>query len=216
MTRMIKKSLTLVLVISICFSISACGTGNSSQSEQSNQIETGTIMNETESAMDETLATDAAEESVSSTDNTEIFKENLKENVEEKIEPNIEVPSKELKNKEETAMQINVRANGNTIVFELNDSQAAKDLYKQLPLSVQVENFSKNEKIFYPSASLDVSNTPLASGGGAGVIAYYAPWGDVVMYYGNFGSASGLYQLGRIVSGSEYIKDMSGTISLTK
>ncbi|MDV3427070.1 MAG: hypothetical protein LIR50_07785 [Bacillota bacterium] len=113
-------------------------------------------------------------------------------------------------------MKISVNAKGNTIIYELNGSQAAKDLYEQLPLSVEIENFSNNEKIFYPLSSLNVSNTPSAAGGDAGTIAYYAPWGDVVMFYGSFSPASGLYELGHTVSGGEYIRSMSGTIKLTK
>jgi len=46
-----------------------------------------------------------------------------------------------------TAMQISVKANGKTTVFELNNSPAARDLYAQLPLSTAVENYSNNEKI---------------------------------------------------------------------
>ena len=47
------------------------------------------------------------------------------------------------------------------IIFELNESKAASDLYGQLPLSVEIEDFSDNEKIFYPE-ELDTSYTPLA------------------------------------------------------
>ena len=97
-------------------------------------------------------------------------------------------------------MQIRVESNGNTIVFELNDSQAACELYEQLPLSIEVEDYSTNEKIFYPTQELDVSDAPLAEAG-AGTLAYYAPWGDVVMFYEDFGGAGGLYELGEAVSG---------------
>ena len=59
-------------------------------------------------------------------------------------------------NTEDKKMQIEVKGNGKMIVYELNDSQAAKDLYAQLPLSMEVENFSTNEKVFY--ASFPTSN----------------------------------------------------------
>jgi hypothetical protein len=112
-------------------------------------------------------------------------------------------------------MKINVKANGNTTVFKLNNSQAAKELYAQLPLSITVENYSNNEKIFYPPKKLNTTDTPL-SDARAGPLAYYAPWGDVVMFYGSFGSAAGLYELGHAISGSEYIQGMSGTIQIEK
>lgn len=110
-------------------------------------------------------------------------------------------------------MKISVHANSNTTVFQLNDSQAAKDLYAQLPLSIEVENFSNNEKIFYPPKKLATSDTPLANAR-TGTLAYYAPWGDVVMFYKDFGTASGLYELGHAVSGMEHIKDFSGMIKI--
>jgi hypothetical protein len=114
-----------------------------------------------------------------------------------------------------TSMQISVKANGNTTVFELNNSPAARDLYAQLPLSITVENYSDNEKIFYPPEKLNINDTPQADAK-AGTLAYYAPWGDVVMFYGRFGSAAGLYELGHAVSGSEYIRGLSGTIQIEK
>jgi hypothetical protein len=114
-----------------------------------------------------------------------------------------------------TVMQISVKANGKTTVFELNNSPAARDLYAQLPLSIKVENYSDNEKIFYPPEKLNTADTPQADAQ-AGTLAYYAPWGDVVMFYGRFGSAAGLYDLGRATTGSEHIRGMSGTIQIEK
>jgi len=112
-------------------------------------------------------------------------------------------------------MKIKVKANGKTTVFELNDSPAAANLYAQLPLSIKVEDYSDNEKIFYPPKKLDSTDTPQANAR-AGTLAYYAPWGDVVMFYKDFGSAAGLYELGHAISGNEYIQGMSGTIQIEK
>lgn len=112
------------------------------------------------------------------------------------------------------AMQITVNGNGSTIVYELNDSQAARDLYAQLPLEIDVEDYGGKEKIYYPPNRLNTSNTPLVKSAHPGTLAYYAPWADVVMFYGSFGSASGLYELGQAVEGTEHIRSLSGTIQL--
>ena len=112
-------------------------------------------------------------------------------------------------------MKINVMANNALIVFELNDSEASKQLIEQLPLEIKVEDYASNEKIFYPPNKLNTSNTPLANAKN-GTLAYYAPWGDVVMFYKDFGSAGGLYELGKCMSGCEAIKALSGTIKITK
>lgn len=100
---------------------------------------------------------------------------------------------------------------GNLIVFQLNHSAAAESLDSQLPLSVLVENYGDHEKIFYPPEKLDISNTPLAEGP-AGTLAYYEPWGNIAIYYGACGGASGLYELGDTISGAEYLSEMSGEI----
>ena len=60
------------------------------------------------------------------------------------------------------------------------------------------------ENIFYPPEKLNVSKTPPASNGRAGSLAYYAPWGDAVMFYGSFSPAPGLYDLGHAISGGEH------------
>lgn len=110
-------------------------------------------------------------------------------------------------------MKISVHANNATTIFQLNDSQAAKAFYAQLPLNIEVENYSHNEKIFYPPKKLTTAGTPLADAR-TGTLAYYAPWGDVVIFYKDFGTASGLYELGHAVSGMEHIKDLSGMIKV--
>ncbi len=117
--------------------------------------------------------------------------------------------------KEGENMKISVLSNGNTTVFKLNNSKASQELYEQLPLTIEVENYSHNEKIFYPSKKLSIVNTPLAKAKN-GTLAYYAPWGNVVMFYKDFGSANGLYELGESISGKEFIKDMSGLIEISK
>lgn len=110
-------------------------------------------------------------------------------------------------------MNIRVHVNGKTTVFKLNDSTAAKELYAQLPLEEKVEDYGGKEKIFYPQKKLNTENTPLADSV-TGSLAYYAPWGDVVMFYEDFGKAPDLFELGHAVSGIEHIRTLSGTISI--
>ncbi len=112
-------------------------------------------------------------------------------------------------------MQIRVQNSNQTVIFQLNDSSAAKTLYDQLPLSLKVENYGSNEKIFYPPNRLNTINTPSAAGP-AGTLAYFEPWGNVVMYYRRFGAYPGLYELGHAISGSESIENLRGEIKIDK
>lgn len=115
--------------------------------------------------------------------------------------------------KEETAMKISVKSDQYEIVYELNNSTAARQLYGQLPLTMEVEPFSNNEMTFYPER-LDVGNTPL-SGGEPGSLSYYEPWGDVVMFYASCAPNGSLYELGTAVSGVEHIENLSGMITVS-
>ena len=99
------------------------------------------------------------------------------------------------------------------VVFALNDSAAAQALYAQLPLTLPVEDYGGNEKIFYPPEELDVQDAPLAEGP-AGTLAYYAPWGDVAVFLGPCAPAAGLYALGEAVSGAEFAAELSGEITV--
>ena len=108
---------------------------------------------------------------------------------------------------------ISVQTENGSIIYQLNDSAAAESLYQQLPITVESEDFSTNEKIFYPPQELDTDNCPLAAGG-SGTLAYYQPWGDVVMFYGNFSENPSLFELGHVISGEELISRLSGTITI--
>ena len=109
--------------------------------------------------------------------------------------------------------RISVQFGENTVVYELNDGTASDSLYAQLPLTIEVEDYSTNEKIFYPDEALDTSDSPLAQAG-AGTLAYYEPWGDVVFFYGDYNGNPSLFELGQVVSGGELVSEMSGVITV--
>ena len=102
---------------------------------------------------------------------------------------------------------------GHTVVFRLNSSSAVKSLLSLLPMTVDVEDYSSNEKIFYPAEELDTSDV-IEGSGGAGGLAYFSPWGNVVMYYDEFGEYPGLYILGEAIEGADQIEQLKGTITV--
>lgn len=115
---------------------------------------------------------------------------------------------------EETGMKISVKSSEYEIIYELNGSGAACDLLEQLPLTVETEPFSNNEITFYPPEELNTGNTPLGSGE-AGTLAYYAPWGDVVMFYAPCSPNNSLFELGKAVSGEENVEGLTGTVTVS-
>ena len=110
-------------------------------------------------------------------------------------------------------MKISVSDGKNKIVYELNGSEQSKSLYSQLPLKVQVENYSTNEKIFYPKEKIPLKNG-IEGSGDSGTLAYFSPWGNIVLFYGKFSGYPGLFILGKAVRGAENIKNLSGIVSV--
>ena len=113
----------------------------------------------------------------------------------------------------DTNLKIKVVANGKEIVFALNDTSVSRSFYAQLPLTVAVENYSNNEKIFQPPKKLDCSK---AQEGACpvGSIAYFSPWINVCMYYGDMSRYPGLYVMGKAVSGAEQIRNITGKVKI--
>jgi hypothetical protein len=104
-------------------------------------------------------------------------------------------------------------SNNDIITLELNNSPAANDLYNQLPLSIDLEDYSTNEKIFYPPNKLNTESTPKATPK-IGTLAYYEPWGDVVIFYDDFRANNDLYELGHVISGEDIVSELSGTVTI--
>lgn len=111
-------------------------------------------------------------------------------------------------------MKIRVTSGSTSVVFALNDTQAAQELFTQLPLTVDVENFSTNEKIFYPKTKLDITGATEAYAK-KGSLCYYAPWGNVVMFYAHFGQGTRLYSLGEAIEGVDNIEKLRGKITIS-
>lgn len=99
------------------------------------------------------------------------------------------------------------------VIYQLNDSEAAKGLLKQLPIKTKVENYASNEKIVYLKANLPIQNTPLANHG-ISTLSYFEPWNNIVMYYDEFGPYPGLYEIGQLIQGQEEVIKLQGEITI--
>lgn len=112
--------------------------------------------------------------------------------------------------------QMQVTDGTHTVVFTLNNTDAANALWNRLPITANVSNYSNNEKIFYPNPALDYGTNNEEGDCPAGTLALFSPWGNIVMYYGHASRYSGLYILGSATSGSSEIRNLSGTITASK
>lgn len=96
--------------------------------------------------------------------------------------------------------------NGEAVVT-LFDNPVSKDFLSLLPMTVAFEDYARTEKITYLSRKLATQGGVLDDQT-TGDFCYYAPWGNLAVFYKGFGSGNGLYILGRIDSGKERLARM--------
>ncbi|WP_205563167.1 cyclophilin-like fold protein [Cohaesibacter haloalkalitolerans] len=100
--------------------------------------------------------------------------------------------------------------------FQLYDTKAARDFYRQLPLDLPLTNFRNAQWMFYPPEKLGVTDHEAYHEGLKGELSYYAPWGDVFMLYQDFYARDEMHRLGIGLTGIDQIAPMQGTISIRK
>ena len=111
-------------------------------------------------------------------------------------------------------MKINIDVEGATITATLDDSPAAKDFASLLPLTLTLDDYNSTEKISNLPRRLSIEGAPAGIDQSPGDLTYYAPWGNLVIFYRDFGYSRGLVKLDAIVSGGEAL-DVPGSVKVT-
>lgn len=109
------------------------------------------------------------------------------------------------------AVKIRIDVEGATITATLDDNETARDFISLLPLTITLEDHASTEKIANLPRRLNTDNAPAGIDPSVGDITYYAPWGNLAIFYKDFGYANGLVKLGTIDSGVEAL-DRPGRI----
>ncbi|WP_295639705.1 cyclophilin-like fold protein [uncultured Mailhella sp.] len=99
---------------------------------------------------------------------------------------------------EKSALRLTI--NGNVLSATLEDSPAARDFRAMLPLTLNMRDFNGTEKISDLPRRLSEKDAPEGVTPVAGDLAYYAPWGNLAVFYRDFSWSRGLIRLGRITS----------------
>nr|WP_243875905.1 cyclophilin-like fold protein [Streptomyces sp. 846.5] len=82
-----------------------------------------------------------------------------------------------------TTMDIQVTLDGRRVDATLNDSPAARDFAELLPLALDLQDFHGTERVADLPRKLETSGAPEPVAARAGDIAYYAPWGNLAIFY---------------------------------
>lgn len=103
-----------------------------------------------------------------------------------------------------TTMKIRITIDGTPVDAILNDSAAARDFAAQLPLQLNLTDFHQNEKIADLPRRLSTSGAPSGVRPRTGDLAFYAPWGNLAIYYrdGSPSTGNDLIILGHMPAGA--------------
>ncbi|AWM81529.1 hypothetical protein DKL61_14945 [Gammaproteobacteria bacterium ESL0073] len=113
-----------------------------------------------------------------------------------------------------TLAHIKMTINQQPVIIALFDNSASRQLLNQLPLSLALSDFARTEKIAYLPNKLILQETPLAKTTQSD-FTYYAPWGNLALFYKGYGQANGVYALGTIESGKEQLATLKQNITVT-
>lgn len=111
-------------------------------------------------------------------------------------------------------MKIHMTIDGEVATATLEDSPAARDFAALLPLTLNLKDYASTEKVSDLPKKLSTEGSPPGYDPSVGDITYYAPWGNLAIFYRDFGYAKGLIKLGTISSGVDAL-NRSGSLEAT-
>jgi len=95
---------------------------------------------------------------------------------------------------------------GTPLTATLDDNETARDFAAMLPLTLTLEDYASTEKISYLPRKLSTTGAPAGTAASAGDVTYYAPWGNLALFYRDFEYSSGLVTLGAVHGGVEVLR----------
>ena len=111
--------------------------------------------------------------------------------------------------------RIKLTVNGNEVFVRLDDNVASREFLEMLPLTLTFEDFNSTEKIATLPSELNVDGLPSGYTPKVGDFSYYAPWGNISVFYKDFRYSNSLYKLGTIESGADIFGNLNGNFTVT-
>jgi len=102
-------------------------------------------------------------------------------------------------------MKLKVTIGDVVLTATLADNATAKDFISLLPLTVKLDDYASSEKIFYPERKLSTKGASSINAV-TGDITYYSPWGNIAIFYKDFGNSSSLIRIAKFDGNMDALK----------
>ncbi|QZP07034.1 cyclophilin-like fold protein [Caenibius sp. WL] len=107
-------------------------------------------------------------------------------------------------------MKIRIVTADRSLIAVLEGSASGRAFAALLPLELTLSDYNRTEKIADLPQRLSTEDAPEGVEPKAGDIAYYAPWGNLAIFYRDFGYSRGLVRLGRLEGSAEPLAKLDG------
>lgn len=107
---------------------------------------------------------------------------------------------------EEPGVKVEIQINEQIIPAVIDDTPTARAFLQLLPLTLILEDYNGTEMIADLPKRLTIVGAPNGVVPKAGDIAYYAPWGNLAIFYRDFRNSPGLIRLGSIDASTDALR----------
>jgi hypothetical protein len=108
--------------------------------------------------------------------------------------------------REVRSMKVRMIVQDRAVTATLVDNETSRDFVSLLPLSLNLRDFAGTEKISELPRKLSTKGAPGGVEPAAADIAYYAPWGNLAIFYKDGDYSKGLIKLGRLDFGIDALR----------
>lgn len=119
-----------------------------------------------------------------------------------------EIGNIESDKKMSTNKRIKLSFDNEELYVTLENNNSTQDFLKMLPLTIKFEDYNNTEKIAMLDTKLDTTDTPSGYDPQIGDFAYYAPWGNLSVFYKDFRYSNSLIKLGTFENGIDKMKNI--------
>jgi hypothetical protein len=111
---------------------------------------------------------------------------------------------------EVSKMKIRIKVGETVLTATMLNTETSRDFIALLPLTLRMKDYSGTEKLSDLPRKLSTKNAPSGCDPSVGDITYYSPWGNLAIFYKDFGYSKGLVKLGSIDGGIEQLGSIKG------
>ena len=119
-----------------------------------------------------------------------------------------EIGNIESDKKMSTNKRIKLSFDNEELYVTLEHNNSTQDFLKMLPLTIKFEDYNNTEKIAMLDTKLDTTDAPSGYNPQIGDFAYYAPWGNLSVFYKDFRYSNSLIKLGTFENGMDKMENI--------